>query len=402
MRSRLTMVVLLSALTVACAPGDATVPVAVVRDSAGIAVVANVFPDSAVVAWWSIAEPELDIGGADAEEAYSVYQVTDALRLSDGRVVVANGGSADIRYYAADGTHLHTSGRRGDGPGEFQRPQRLIVLSPDSVLVIDRGRTTVLDAAGAYVRDFVPGGAGTRVSVVGRFDDGRLVGASTAIMNEESIASGLNRTDIAFLTLTSMGEVVDTIVSVAGSERTIRVEGSGGQIESVMISAPPFAKNTVYAATGDVLIVATQESPEVRVFGADGVLRRIIRTGTPMPAVTEEYLEAAFESQLEAMPPEMREQMATRREEPHAGKVVPPFSAVEIDEAGNLWLADYDDYIRTPGTWSVHDADGRLIARVRMPERFQVMHIGTDFVLGVERDELDVEHVRLHRIVKTP
>jgi hypothetical protein len=388
-----------SGLLAACGAGDANMPVATMRDSAGVAIVENVFPDSAAVHWWSLAQPELDIGGAEAEEVYSVYQVTDAVRLADGRVVVANGGSGDIRYYAADGTHLQTSGRRGDGPGEFQRPQRLIVLPPDSVLVVDRARTTVLDAAGAHARDFVPGGAGTRVNVVGRLEDGRLVGTGSTVIGE-SITSGLHRTDIAFLTITPSGEVVDTMVNVPGSERTIHVDGSGGQIRSIMVTVPPFAKNTVYAATGDVLAVATQESPEIRVFGADGVLRRIIRTGIPMPAVTEEHLAAAFERQREAMPAERRAQMVTRPEWPDAGKVVPPFGSVEIDDAGNFWFADYDDRIRTPGTWSVHDREGRLIARVRMPERFQPMHIGADFVLGVERDELDVEHVRLYRLRK--
>jgi hypothetical protein len=28
------------------------------------------------------------------------------------------------------------------------------------------------------------------------------------------------------------------------------------------------------------------------------------------------------------------------------------------------------------------------------------MHVGRDFLLGVERDDLDVEHVRLHRLRK--
>lgn len=397
MRARLVMV---TALLAACSAGDADMPAAAVRDSAGIAIVENAFPDSAAAQWWSLAPtPDVDIGSADAEEAYSVYRVADALRLADGRIVVANGGAADIRYYAADGTHLRTSGGRGDGPGEFQALQRLILAPPDSVLVVDRARTTVLDATGAYARDFRTDGAGTRVSVVGRLRDGRMVGAGNVPLGE-SIPSGLHRSDIAFLTLTATGEVVDSIVVVPGSERTIHVEGETGRIQSIMVTSVPFGKSTVYAAAGDVLAVATQEAPEIRVFGAEGTLRRIIRTGTPMPPVTEEHLAAAFERQREAMPAERREEALKRPEWPHAGKVVPPFGALEIDDDGNFWVADYDDRIRTPGAWSVHDADGRLIARVRMPERFRPMHIGPDFVLGVERDDYDVEHVRLYRLLK--
>jgi hypothetical protein len=203
-----------------------------------------------------------------------------------------------------------------------------------------------------------------------------------------------------FVTLTPAGDVQDTIVTVAGAERTVHVGGSGGQIQSIMVFAPPFVKNTVYAVAGDVLAVATQESPEIRVYGADGTPRRIIRTGTPMAAVTAAHLEAWHQRQRESMPQEQREQAVTRPDWPDAGKVVPPFAAVEIDDAGNVWVADYDDRIRPPGAWSVHDPNGRLSARIRMPARFRPMHIGEDFVLGVKRDDFDVEHVRMYRLLK--
>lgn len=389
-----------SGLLAACGATDARTAVATVRDSAGIAIVENMFPDSAVARWWTLAQPAVvDIGGADVEEAYSVYQVRDARRLSDGGIVVVNGGSADVRYYTADGQHVRTSGRRGEGPGEFQQPMRLVPLPGDSVLVVDGQRATVLDAEGSYARDFRQGDNGPRAGVTGRLRDGRLVATVSAIARGE-IADGLQRSTIVFATLTPAGAVQDTIVTVPGAERTIRVDGSGGQIRSISISSTPFGKNTVYAVAGDVLAIATQESPEIRVYGADGTLRRIIRTGKSTPAVTDAHLDAWFERQQESMPPERREQTATRPEWPNAGETVPPFAALEIDDAGNIWLADYDDRIGPAGAWSVHDPDGRLIARIHMPDRFRPMHIGGDFVLGVERDEFDVEHVRMYRVRK--
>ncbi|MGH7445961.1 MAG: hypothetical protein ACRELT_00275, partial [Longimicrobiales bacterium] len=129
MNARFGLLLCGSALLAACGAGDVATPPATVRDSAGIAIVENVYPDSAAVQWWTLEQPpRLDIGGAQAEEAYSVYQVGGALRLSDDRIVVTNGGAADVRYYSADGEHVRTSGRRGDGPGEFQRPQQVLAL----------------------------------------------------------------------------------------------------------------------------------------------------------------------------------------------------------------------------------------------------------------------------------
>ena len=46
------------------------------------------------------------------------------------------------------------------------------------------------------------------------------------------------------------------------------------------------------------------------------------------------------------------------------------------------------------------DPEGRLLGSVQMPERFRPTHIGADFVLGVARDEMDVERVRLYTLEK--
>ena len=35
-----------------------------------------------------------------------------------------------------------------------------------------------------------------------------------------------------------------------------------------------------------------------------------------------------------------------------------------------------------------------------IPHRFQVYHIGEDFVLGKSTDDLDVEHVQLYELIK--
>jgi hypothetical protein len=374
-----------------------------VRDSAGVVIVENAYPDSAGVTWWQLdMKPLVDIGSAAAEEGAALFQVGDALRLADGRIVVSNGGSSDVRYYSADGGHLGTSGRRGSGPGEFQRPQRLVPLSGDSVLVADafNGRLTVLDSAGAFVRDFLLTETGPGAVVVGRMSDGTFM-ATQSVTARGEFRSGFQRLPVIFVRLSAVGAIQDTVVSVPGTEATIRMEGTPGKIESIrsiQIVRPPYTKQTLFAAAGDVLAVATQEAPEVRLFGLDGALRRIIRTGTPMPAVTEAHLEAWHERSRQSMPKELQAQARQRPEWPDAGKVVPPFGAIEIDDAGNLWLADYDDRLSPPGEWSIHDADGRLLARARVPATFRPMHIGRDFLLGVERDELDVEHVRMYRL----
>ncbi len=69
----------------------------VVRDSAGIAIVENQIDTAAARAGWAI-----DPGR----------------RLADGRIVMADGGAAEIRVYGADGALVVAHGGKGEGPGE--------------------------------------------------------------------------------------------------------------------------------------------------------------------------------------------------------------------------------------------------------------------------------------------
>ena len=90
------------------------------RDSAGVRVVENLRPAWGPGQTWRISdEPVLEIGVEEGEEAYELYRVVDALRLDDGRIVVSNAGTGELRFFDHQGTHLWNAGRHGQGPGEF-------------------------------------------------------------------------------------------------------------------------------------------------------------------------------------------------------------------------------------------------------------------------------------------
>ncbi len=114
-------IVIVAAL--ACQPGDnpSGDTGLQVRDSAGIRIVENA-PSSggSRLPWRISAEPVVTIGRAEGDEPYLLHIVRDALRLADGRVVVLNNGTQELRVFDGDGTHLATWGGRGEGPGEFR------------------------------------------------------------------------------------------------------------------------------------------------------------------------------------------------------------------------------------------------------------------------------------------
>ena len=49
-------------------------------------------------------------------------------------------------------------------------------------------------------------------------------------------------------------------------------------------------------------------------------------------------------------------------------------------------------------TWDVLDSDGRFLGQIEMPERFQPLEIQDGRVIGIWRDDLDVQYVLILNI----
>ncbi len=98
--------------------------------------------------------PVLTLGVSDGDARLMFNVVQSARRQPDGTLLIADGGSREVRWYGADGEPVRAVGRRGEGPGEFGGPLSLLPWPGDTVAVLDLGqrRLTLLDASGVVVR----------------------------------------------------------------------------------------------------------------------------------------------------------------------------------------------------------------------------------------------------------
>jgi hypothetical protein len=80
-----------------------------------------------------------------------------------------------------------------------------------------------------------------------------------------------------------------------------------------------------------------------------------------------------------------------------------------VDRTGAVWLqtyrprdmrASWTPTFPEPDVWQVYDHDGVWLGLVELPARFYPQEIGDDYVLGVWRDDTDVEYVRLYQLRK--
>ncbi|HYR07613.1 MAG TPA: hypothetical protein VEQ60_07585 [Longimicrobium sp.] len=389
--------------SLAACGGDARAAGPVVRDSAGIRIVQNEAPAWKEGQEWTVdAEPVADLGVAEGDTHQQFGRVADALRLSDGTLLVADEQAQEIRAFDAEGRHLRTMGRAGGGPGEFQGLMGLHLLPGDTVAAYDyQGpRISFFAPGGAYVRSVTlqPLDGKVPPRPLGFLPDGRMV--VTQLYNPEFQPSTRPTRDTVTLAVYSAaGAQAASLGRVPGDE-VVSVSGSSGQNMIRMTERPPFGLSTVFAVRGPGLLVGDPVRYELVERRPDGAVARLIRRAGAREPVTQADRDAITERRREGLTDprfrQLHEQLIKNTTFPEHK---PYFTALGADLAGNTWVQrPSDPEAATP--WDVFDAEGRWLGTVETPAGLRVTQFGEDFVVGVWSDELDVAHVRVHRIQK--
>ena len=404
MRSPGAVPVVLLLVSASCAAGVDSGRHAIERDSAGIIIVENRGP------WpeWLVADtPDLRIGVREGDPRLQLFRVRFAARLRDGRVVVVDAGSAQVRWYGSSGDYRSSVGRQGEGPGEFRDPRSGILAPGDTLILHDsrNRRLTWLSPAEAIAREEPLPGSGD-VQLLGVLGDGGLAFSRTQqtfLMGNRTYT--WNRDAIALSVRSQAG--IDTVALLAGSERAQWLGFTNGVPTRTMQMPLPFAHVTVTGATGESIILARSEAGQLEFLDRAGNLRRIARAGAPPLPVTgadrDRYVEFSVEAARRRGSPNLSEVSTDARDRlailPE-GHVMPPFDRMLADSEDRIWVRDWVPVWVPPGprTWTVYGADGRVRARAVMPAGLDPMHIDGSHVTGVTRDEMDVEYVTVHRI----
>jgi hypothetical protein len=121
----------------------------VVLDSAGVTIVEHPATPAEAPVWHVAVDEALRLPG-------EFFQITGVLRFPDGRVVVAEAGSRQLRFFGPDGTPQGAVGGEGEGPGEFRHLTGLWRWPGDSLVTFDRQlrRLSIFDERGTLGRTF--------------------------------------------------------------------------------------------------------------------------------------------------------------------------------------------------------------------------------------------------------
>ena len=340
--------------------------------------------------WTLSGTPSLDLARTGSGPAHEFFRVTDLLRLPDGRIVVGDFGALEVRCYSKKGQLLWSCGRRGDGPGEFRWITRLSRMRGDSIVAFDRSlnRATILSSTGELGRVVSFGSELQRVRRLQSYSDSLFLALTESFAG--SMTPGNYRIPLAVVLLGPEGSVLDTLRMIGGSEGFLSASGVDGAL--------PFGKNGHLAVEGHEFLVGTADSLAFDRYSAPWTLSQTVSVPGYELGLTSQQIDSTRQALLRRgdgrpHPSDVIEAIESIKIPDHR----PGYSRLLLDEEGYAWAAQSHAYFTAERwvPWEVFAPTGQWLGRFNTPVGFQVFRIGADHILGVQLDELDVEHVQL-------
>ena len=221
-------------------------------------------------------------------------------RLSDGRVLVHSGGEEAVFLFETSGELVTRIGRKGQGPGEFVRPQHIQVLPADTIAVWDYGFTRVnyFDPMGTFI-------GARRLDVATVLDKTRTATEYSPESIDIPLPDGsfVVQRGLRDYPLPQPGEIQRRPVEYLRIDTAYALHSFGWWRWDEIIGMrskwgsypwPPFPRRSIVAAGGNPpsVYITDGDRFEIQQFAADGTLKRILRRdATPLPITGEELAE---------------------------------------------------------------------------------------------------------------
>ena len=423
--SRLLPAALLALFAAGCTetPETPPPPTFTATDSAGVRIVVNSGPQWGEGEGWQVTpDPVLTLGTVDYPIEQQFQRLGEVTRLSDGTVVVLEIEDAELRAFDPSGGLLWTAGGIGDGPGETRPyPDSRAVLTklPDDILQLQNGQDRVRFGSGG---DLLEHGKVdyARFRRWGRlflqycpFEPYYLLDQIVVCHSEfDDPLPDIFTREVTIMRTSWELERLDTLGNFVEMAWTVDDSRWRGPIRSPLGLKGIFR---VASRPRPTLLFARNDSYRIELWDVvTSAQTLVVERQAPRRARTAE--EADFLAKWGSF----GAQGSGRDADDERWSAIDSLSIAEgflLDDLGYLWVrqgpspTEGDEgamrKITTPDSreWvipaasGIHDVfrpDGVYLGTVKLPRDLRVTEIGADYVLGLVRDDLDVEYVHMY------
>jgi hypothetical protein len=311
-------------------------------------------------------------------------------RLSDGRFVILDAASCEIRFFSAQGSPLSAAGGCGPDSGQFAALWLAGRRPDDALLVWDNqlSRLTLVAPDGRTIEAARFGDEQIHLTFWNVFSDNRILATSRSHTAPLSVGTAVQDTMMLWEVDARTAER-HLIVKKPG----VHIIAYAGRLEEV-----PFTGNPVFTSAYEDVLLASGSATVIERWSKDGRLLAKYVDVRPASPLTEAEISEYRDSELRALEPEKAAERLRELSTLPFPRLKLAYDRLLAGPNGEIWARDYEWRTERDHHWTVMDSTGALIARVRTPSFLEIDEITVDGVLGHGSDDNGKEHAWLYRI----
>ena len=321
-------------------------------------------------------EEELFIERKSSKHKEEMFQNIVSLVIDDAdNIYILDKKAANIKIFNKDGKFLKIIGRKGEGPGEFNAPQKGSLSSNNELYIYDWGRSIiqVIDTDGKFIKQMhiqTPWFDGPKF-----LSDGKLV-ASLGVVGE-NIKFNLNKFNTSMEPILTYASIpmlkppkVNTFVFIFNADLIWDV-GPGSEIIWGAITTPEY---------------------ELFIHDKDGkYIKKITKQYSPVKLTTKEY-KKLMKKWFGKVP-------SNKQFDFVIPKNYPPFQGFIVDEEGRIFVHRFVEVEKSKKHYfDVFDAEGKYLTKINLDEKFLFGAFKNKKLFTIEEDKDGYQYVRRYKV----
>lgn len=314
---------------------------------------------------------ELSIGEKEGSEEYIFSQVIDLGVDDEEKIYILDFQEARIKVFNENGEYLRTIGKRGQGPGEIQRPMNLVITAGGQILVNDRGARFLhfFTLSGEYIKSM---------------SQARLPSFSRPMVDSQNNI-------VARYIVFPPGNIWTFVLKKFDSELNELFSIFSYDYELSPQTLNLFIPDCFWVVTKDDNIIwGYSDKYEFKVLdGAGRLIRKIIKDYAPVEITKEEKQKWIQDTYGETgIPPDIKISW---------DKYHNAFRFMNVDDEGRIYVQTYEETSRENGYYyDVFDSEGKYLAKVPLKSRPLVLK--KNKLYTIEEDEEGYQVVKRYKV----
>lgn len=360
--------------------------------------------DSAITELGYETPPVAVVGGVDERAGYALTAIPTGVILGDGRFLLSDRHSRQIRSYSMYGEFIEAWGRRGEGPGEFSI-LGWIGLAIDSTLSAwdpSLARLTFFDFDGSVLRTVQTEPIFTaqrRLDFLGYFQDGSFPLRADHLdpLSRNAYAEGESKLFVRGFR--ANGKFSDVLLVAEGDDRFVH---SGPGRGLTITFSPIFGSRGLLTMAGGALVYGSTGTGELLFLNETGDTIAWRMLSIPRVKPTDEDVRLALAERMPRTSQMGSDEFAEGLSLAPVGEELPAFEFLIGDSNGSVWIGEHVASTVASRRWLGIDREGRILGALNLPRPWEIIAINDGFVLVVVTDDLDRPTVMLLRRISSP